>query len=363
MRITTVQASCHDVRVSVPLLEQPLHREVVFVRVATDEGITGFGMTGGHQRFGTREFINREVGPFLAGKDPLETERRWHEMMWAFNQRGNTGVVSFAMSAVDVAMWDIKGKLLNQPVWRLLGGYSATVPAYATFGLLEYSREQLVEAARLKVKEGNDKLKMVVAIDGAQNVAEDAARVALVREAVGDAVELMVDANHLFPYLQAKELARRIEPYHITWFEEPVLQNDVRLLADLRRATSIPIAAGQQEGHRWRHRELILGGAVDIVQPNVLYVGGYTEALKVAHLAQAFQLPIANGGGWPHHNAHLMAAVANGWRVEFHLLMQLTGEALFQDPPKPENGWVTLPERPGLGLEPNEAGLKEFEEA
>ena len=101
---------------------------------------------------------------------------------------------------------------------------------------------------------------------------------------------------------------------------------------------------------------------MDIVQPNVCSVGGYTEAVKVAAMAQAFNLPIANGGGWPHHNMHLQAAMANGWRVEFHLDMWKVGEAIYQNPPAPNHGWVTLTETPGLGLEPRLEALKEYEE-
>lgn len=145
-------------------------------------------------------------------------------------------------------------------------------------------------------------------------------------------------------------------------FEEPVYGNDARLLASLRRQTRIPIAAGQNEGHKWRHRELLVHEAVDILQPNVVWVGGYTEAVKVAAMAQSFNLPVANGGGWPHHNMHLIAGVANGWRVEFHLLMWLTGEMVFRNPPSPVQGMVTLPEQPGLGLEPNDEVLRDSEE-
>lgn len=364
MKITSVQATIHRVPFSPLLTKKPHTRNIAFVRVETDQGITGFGLASLNECHALKEFINAELGPSLIGKDPMESERLWHEAFWKFNQRSLSGVVSYGMSGVDIAIWDVKGKYLNQPVWRLLGGYSATVPAYITFGLLEYTREQLVEAAREFVKQGQDKLKMVVAFerDGRKDVAEDAARVRAVREAVGPNVELMVDANHLFTFLEAKELAALIEPYRITWFEEPVYANDARHLANLRQITTIPISAGQNEGHRWRHRELITTGAVDIVQPNVVYVGGYTEALKVAHMAQAFNLPVANGGGWPHMNMHLIAGVANGWRVEFHVPMWRTGEAIFKNPPRPEKGWVTLPDRPGLGLEPNEDALKKFAE-
>jgi L-rhamnonate dehydratase len=361
MRIQRVEASLHRVPVRVPLLDQEMTRQVVFTRVETDDGAVGYGLTGELAGRSVVECINHGLGPFLRGRDPLLTEQCWHEAYWRFNQRSLSGAVSSALSGVDIALWDLKGRVLGQPVWRLLGGYAARVPAYITFGLAEYSREQLVEAARGFVAAGQDKLKMVVAAEGAAtDLAEDAARVRAVREAVGEGVQLMLDANQLLDPLRAAELCRLVEPLGITWFEEPLHGNDALKLAELRQKTRIPIAAGQNEGHRWRHRELILGGAVDIVQPNVLSVGGYTEAVKVAHLAQCFNLPVANGGGWPHHNAHLMAAVPNGWRVEFHLLMWHAGNAIYQDPPQPEAGWVSLPERPGLGLEPRQDALAEY---
>lgn len=358
MRIQRIEASYHRVPAQVPLLERPIERDIVFVRVETDDGAVGSGLAGPILGAAVVEFINRELGPFLAGRDPLLTEQWWHEAYWEFNQRSLSGVVSSGLSGVDIALWDLKGRVLGQPVWRLLGGFSSRVPAYITFGLPEYSREQLAEVARSLTAAGHDKLKMVVARAG--SVAEDAARVQAVREAVGPSVQLMMDANQLFDPLSAAELCRRVEPFDITWFEEPLAGNDARKLAELRQKTRIPLSAGQNEGHRWRHRELILSGAVDIVQPNVLFVGGYTEALKVAHLAQCFNLPLANGGGWPHHNAHLMAAVPNGWRVEFHIPMWYVGNAIFEGAPQPEAGWVTLPERPGLGFDPKADALQEY---
>ncbi len=347
--------------VNVPLLKEPIVTSIVFVAVETDRGIAGYGLTRGSLRFGLREFINREVAPFLKGKNPLETERIWNQLLKQFNARVQTGMWSSAVSAVDIALWDIKGKHYREPVWRLLGGAQNPVPAYVTFGLKQYTTEQLLEVAGQLVAQGEKRLKMVVAVDP-ENPKIDAERVRAVRHAVGDEVELMIDANYLFSFNRALELCKLVEPLGITWFEEPVYQNDAALLADLRRHTSIPIAAGQNEGHRFRHRELIVNRAVDIAQPNVCSVGGYTEAVKVAALAQAFNLPIANGGGWPHHNMHLQAAMANGWRVEFHFEMWGVGDKIYQEPAAPDHGWVKLPETPGLGLEPRFDALDEFEE-
>ena len=350
----------HVIPVYVHLLDRSMPRPIVFVRVDTDEGITGYGLTGGIQRFGVRELINKELGPLLKNRNPLETENLWNLMYLTHNPRSQTGVWSSAVSALDIALWDIKGKHYKEPVWRLLGGARKQVPAYITFGLLEFDRDQLVAMAKNFVHQGQDKLKLVVAINDAQDPVEDAARVKAVREAVGDNVQLMMDANYLFSFSNALDLAKRVEPFRITWFEEPVYGNDALLLADLRRKTTIPISAGQNEGSKFRHRELLLHGSVDILQPNVCYVGGYTEGAKVAAMAQAFNIPIANGGGWPHHNMHLQGAMANGWRVEYHYLMWRVGETIYKNPPGPEKGWVTLPETPGLGLEPNEEALAEY---
>jgi L-rhamnonate dehydratase len=361
MQITDVKATLHRIPVDMPLLKEKVWTAIVFVTVETDQGIMGYGLTRAAQRFGAREFINREAMPFLRGKNPVETERIWHQLYTTFNPRAQTGMWSSAVSAIDIALWDIKGKYYKEPVWRLLGGAQNPVPAYVTFGLKQYTKEQLVEVAKSFVEQGAHRLKMVVAVEP-ETPRVDAERVQAVREAVGDKVELMIDANYLFSFNRALELCKLVEPYHITWFEEPVYQNDAHLLADLRRHTSIPIAAGQNEGHRFRHRELIVNRAVDIVQPNVCSVGGYTEAVKVAALAQAFNLPIANGGGWPHHNMHLHAGMANGWRVEFHVDMWKVGEAIYQNPPAPKDDWVTLAETPGLGLEPRLEALKEYEE-
>ncbi|MDP9129224.1 MAG: mandelate racemase/muconate lactonizing enzyme family protein, partial [Candidatus Binatota bacterium] len=268
MKITNVKASIHRVPVEVPLLKEKIVTPIVFTTVETDMGVTGYGLTRGGQRFGMKEFINREVAPFLRGKNPLETERVWNDLLKQFNARVQTGMWSSAVSTIDIALWDIKGKHYKEPVWRLLGGAQNPVQAYVTFGLKQYSKEQLVEVAKQLVKQGEKRLKMVVAVDP-ENPKVDAERVRAVCKAVGDDVEIMIDANYLFSYNRALELCKMVEPLGITWFEEPVYQNDALLLADLRRHTSIPIAAGQNEGHRFRHRELIANRAVDIAQPNV----------------------------------------------------------------------------------------------
>lgn len=186
--------------------------------------------------------------------------------------------------------------------------------------------------------------------------AEDEARVRAVREAVGDRIELMVDANCLMKYDAALRWCKRLEPYNLMWFEEPIVHNDRRLLAELRKATSIPIAAGQWDSF-FTLCDLVRERAVDFLNIHVLSVGGFTMGLKAAGVAQAFNLPVGNGD---HFDLHLQAAVPNGWRAEFHVNNRLTWNTIYKEVPEPVDGWVTLSERPGLGLELNPDAVKEY---
>ena len=359
MKIKSIKANIHQIFARVPLLEHPLRRRIVFCEVETDEGHKGHGLTGGaFLPHAIVTALNKEFLPVVKDMDPRDTEAIHEKVWWKMNQRSMTGVISSALSCVDIACWDIHGKAAGRTVAQLLGGARDWAPTYCTFGFPEYDRDQLRQAAKDRLAEGHLRLKMVVGVDKG-GWKEDAKRVRLVRETIGPDVELMMDANYKFSPVEAKLLCREIEDCNLTWFEEPLYANDARAMADLRRSTRIPLAAGQNEGHRWRLRELIDRQAVDIIQPNCCYNGGYTETRKVAHMAQMYNLPIANGGGWPLHNMHSMAGLMNGWRVEFHLDMQNVGEQVFVDPPRPENNIVKIPAAPGLGLTPRADFLKD----
>jgi L-rhamnonate dehydratase len=360
-----------DIPVTPPLFKEPVRATVRLLQVKTDDGIVGISQIGGFMHSATMAFIRHDLVPFLKGKDPLETERLMHQMMWKFNTRAHGGVWNFAVSAIDVALWDVKGRFYNTPVWRLLGAAQKSLPAYITFGLRAYSRDDLAEAAKYWVAKGETRLKIQVGrlnihgqIDasgaGAEhredNPAEDEARVRAVREAVGERIELMVDANCLMKYDAALRWCKRLEPYNLMWFEEPIVHNDRKLLTELRKQTSIPIAAGQWDNF-FTLCELVKERAVDFLNIHVLSVGGFTMGMKAAGVAQAFNLPVGNGD---HFDLHLQAAVANGWRAEFHVNNWLTWNALYKEVPEPVGGWVTLSERPGLGLELNPDAVKEY---
>ena len=372
MKIAAIETfELANIPVTPPLVKSPMLQSATLIQVKTDNGIVGISQITGPMPSATIAFIEKDLAPFLKGKDPLETERLMHQMLWNFNSRAHSGVWSFAVSAIDVALWDIKGKYFNTPVWRLLGGAQKSVPAYLTYGFRTYSREELAEAAKHFVAQGHKRLKMVVGrlnIHGRMDSSgasgehreddptEDEARVRAVREAVGDDIELMVDANCLMKFDAALRWCKRLEPYNLMWFEEPIVHNDTRMLAELRKRTSIPIGAGQRDNFS-KLCELAAAHAVDFLQPHVGSVGGFTMGMKVAAVAQAFNLPIGNGD---YFDIHLHAAVPNGWRTEVRVPNWLAANVIYKDPPNPVNGWVILTERPGLGLELNEDAVKEY---
>lgn len=372
MKIVRVSATPLNVPVTIDILglNRPTTLSVCLAEIETDTGLVGHGMTAITEEEIVACAIRDVAGPALIGADPLATEALWDKLYWLLSPRGQTGYASHAIAALDVALWDLKAKALGQPLWRLLGGARSRVPVYATFGFGFLSRDELAAAAKLWVARGFKRLKMTVGqhalarrdeprpIDAV--IAEDVRRVAAVREAVGPDVKLYVDANCGLDLFHAAKLARDIEPYGITFFEEPLTQNDVPGMAELRRRTSIPLAAGQNEGLAFRFRDLLVNQAVDVLQPNVTISGGYSQVLKIAGMAQAFNVPIDNGGAWPFHNMHLHAGVANGGLVEYHYVAVLVLKAIYDGLPEPQDGWLDLPEAPGLGFAPNADRVREL---
>jgi L-rhamnonate dehydratase len=367
-------------RVSATPLNVPLHIKVVgvdrktslaccFVEVETDTGIVGHGLTSITEEDVIAQIVNGVAGPAIVGDDPLNHERIWDKLYWTLMPRGQTGYAAHALAAIDIALWDIKGKAYGEPVWRLLGGARDRAPVYATFGFGFFDREQLAAAAKLWVGQGFTRLKMTVGNEALRNrdkrpvmdlIKEDAARVAAVREAVGHDVELYIDGNCNLDLYHATKLAEMVKPYGISFFEEPLTQNDARQMRELRRSTNIALACGQNEGLAFRFRDLLLAEAVDYVQPNVAITGGFTQCLRIAGLASSFNVSLANGGAWGFHNMHLQAGVANGTLVEHHYLAVELYKQIYRDLPMPKDGLFTMPAAPGLGFEPNTDAIREI---
>jgi L-alanine-DL-glutamate epimerase-like enolase superfamily enzyme len=360
MKIANIKATLHRTEIKLPGINESVEsRMFVFVEVETESGLTGFGVTGQFLPWATIAAIENHFLPMLKGMDVRNTEAI-HSAVWKkMNIRAYTGVISNALSAIDIALWDIRGKSEGRTVAELLGGYQDWQNTYATFGYPFFDEAQLAEWGKKFVADGHRMLKMVVGGEPSRTWRDDVRRVHAAREAIGPNIDLMIDANCWFNPHDARLLADHIQDCGIVWFEEPLHQNDARALADLRRITGIPVAAGQMEGHRWRYRELIVNQSVDVIQPNVCYNGGFTESLKVAHMAQAFNMPMANGGGWPIFNMHLLCGLMNGGPVEFHYGMWLAGKQFFNGTPDPKDGKVYLPKDPGLGFTPNYDALKD----
>lgn len=368
MKIRKVTCWLLRIPFTFPLVKETQHALGNFVEIETDDGLKGHALVVYPMKYGIREFINREAAPVIEGMDPLRPEEIRNRLFWATARKYFQGAWNCAASLIDIALWDIKGKATGQPIWKLLGGAHSRVPAYITFGLPRYSIEELIEVARMLIKDGQTSLKMVVAAGSHQydeilgqpsdaDILVDAERVRALREAVGPKIELMMDANKGATFPQALRLAKLCEPYNLAWFEDPVPQGDPRLMAQLRARTTIPIAAGSTATSDLVYlREYLIHEAVDYLQPNVRDIGGYTQGIKAAAIAQAFNVPIVMGGNWPHLNMHLQAAVPNGGRVEYHWQGWKIVESLFDGAPPPVNGYVTLPETPGLGFTPK-AGI------
>jgi L-alanine-DL-glutamate epimerase-like enolase superfamily enzyme len=332
------------------------HASLGVVRIHTDEGVTGLGLGATSDVAGA---AIEHLKPLLIGQNPLDHERLWHAM-WVPKLIGRRGLTTRAISAIDIALWDLKAKVANMPLYRLLGGYADRVPTYIAGGYYEEGKglRELAREMEENVELGARAVKMKV---GAVSLAEDVARVKAVRDAVGPDVKVMVDANCAYRYYQAIQLAKRIEEYDIYWFEEPVAPDDYDGHARLAAQTSIPIATGENEYTRYGFRDLIERGAAAILNADAQVLGGVTEFMKVAALAQAHDLDVAPHGNQNVH-VHLVSAISNGLIVEYYrdsvdpMWRTMFRDLLMLNP----DGTLSPPDRPGLGVEINEPALAPY---
>lgn len=331
---------------------------LTIIEITTDEGVKGIG-------FGR---ISREYREIILGENPLDVERLWHRMFTERRKPVAKGREIGDIGAIDIALWDLIGKITKQPVYKLLGGYRSRVPAYAAGGYYEEGKtiSDLTKEMVGYVEEGYKAVKMKV---GRLSIKKDVERVKAVREAIGDDVKLMVDANNAYNTAQAIKFARAVEKYDIYWFEEPVWPDDLEGSAEIRQATGIPIASGENEFTRWGFRDLIEKRAVDIIQPDTIKAGGYTELVKIAAIASAHHLPFSPHGRQHYPlSAHIVAALENGlmvealpktspkWRAEAISVVDFYDKTI-----EVKNGYIDLPNRPGLGIEINEKTAAKYE--
>lgn len=322
-----------------------LKQETVFVELHTDDGLvgTGYSYTIGTGGRAVLHMLRDHLLPSVLGIDATCVEHAWRTM-YDSTRATTVGVITaLGIAAVDVALWDLRGLRAAEPLWRMAGGFRPSVPLYDTEGgWLHLDTDELVAGALRSREQGWHGVKIKV---GRRSGAEDAGRVRAVREAIGDSMDLMIDANQSMTASEAIRRAALFEPYDLAWFEEPLPAEDVAGHERLAAATTIPIAVGESMYSIGHFREYLQRAAAGVVQVDVARIGGITPWLKVAHLAEAFNVSVC-----PHFlmelHVSLVAAVPNGRYVEHipQLRAVTTNQIQILD------GHAVAPRTPGLGI-------------
>jgi len=344
----------------------------VVVEVETDAGITGVG----HGNWATgaiATIVDETLSKLIVGKDPRQREKLWDQMYRATIPFGRKGAAVEAISAVDLALWDIAGKEADNPVNELLGGpIKNEIPCYAS-NLHPVDHEKLAREARDYAEKGFDAMKLRFRHGpeaGRKGMKENEKVVETVRDAVGDEIEIAGDAYMGWSVRYAKKMTQRLEPYDMAWVEEPVIPDDIDGYAEVREAAPMPISGGEHEFTRWGHRELLERDAVDILQPDVHRCGGLTELQRINALASTHDVPVIPHTGTNPH-LHFIAASPNSPMAEYFPIPEWYKEqqedkestyadAIYADPPQAEGGTIPLPDGVGLSAELNREALDHF---
>jgi L-alanine-DL-glutamate epimerase-like enolase superfamily enzyme len=323
---------------------------VAVARLRTDGGLEGLGhaLPLYPRHFRSLVVAMEEMAEMLVGEDPRQPERLWRKL----NPGVMAGILNMAMSALDVAIWDLTAKASGLPLYRLLGGSRNRVPVYASLRLgREHKPDRLQETAASLVRDGFRAMKMNLGAN--ERVEDEIARVKAVREVIGYDVDLLVDVNSLWTPARAIRVGHAIEEFRLFWLEDPVALTNIPGLAEVRRELETPIATGETLFGHAAFEPLFEARAVDFPMPDLMRVGGITPFMKIAHMAECFGLPICNHL-MPEISAQLVAAAANGRIVEFVPFAW----KLFRGCPELRDGELVLSERPGHGLELDEEFAK-----
>jgi D-galactarolactone cycloisomerase len=373
MKIAEVRTHVLEAGLSAPFswsFNRAESRSTCIVEVVCEDGTTGWGECFGPSRLNAA--VVQAFRPLLIGQDALASERLWQTLYNQFRDQGQKGLVVTALSGVDIALWDIKGKRFNAPVYELMGGPLRTrVAAYATG---TYRRDKgdpfdyVVEEVKAYAREGFGAVKLKIGF----GLDDDIALIRAVREAIGSKVGLMLDANHGYDSIDAITLGRAVAPLDIGWFEEPVVPDDLGSYEEVRRGQPIPVAGGECEFTRWGFREVLMRRAMDIVQPDTCAAGGLSECKKIADMANAFgvrYVPHVWGTGIGLAAAlHLLAVLPHNPPrhapreplLEFDRSEHPFRQAVLAAPIDHVGGIVEVPSGPGLGIEVNRAALERF---
>lgn len=356
-RITSIEPGFY--RIPLPtVLTDSMHGEMrAFelntVRVRDGDGAEGVGytFTVGRNGAAVDAILAREFPEIMDGEEADEVERLWHKAWWALHYGGRGGPTVLALSAFDMALWDLKAKRAHLPLWKILGGYDPRVPCYAGGIDLDLPLDKLLRQTDDNLAKGFRAIKMKV---GRANLFEDVERVRAMREHLGTNFPLMVDANMKWSVDGAIRAARALQPFDLTWLEEPTIPDDPAGHARILREGGLPIAAGENLRTLWEFKLYVAGGAVTYPEPDVTNCGGVTPFMKIAHLAEAFNLPVTSHGA---HDVtvHLLAACPNRSYLEAH---GFGLERFIAEPLRIRDGSALAPDRPGHGIAFDWAGLE-----
>lgn len=322
-------------------------RDFVTLVVRTDEGLEGIGYTFmGWAISGALRAAVDELGALLAGQNPLAIEAIHERLRAAAGTAGPAGIFTLAVAAIDIALWDIKGKAAGLPVATLAGGYRTKAPVYASGALMrEFPLDHCVKAARRLVDTGYRQVKMQLALPGRPSVRAEVERVREIRRAIGPDIDLMADVNQRWDARQALSIGSQVEEFGLYWIEDPVACDDYSGLAAVTAGLKTPVVAGEYVYGTVPFRHMLEARSVDVPMADVMRAGGITGWLKIAAMAEAFNLPIVSHL-YPEISVHLVCAVPNGLTIE----NMPWSDRLFQEVPRPAAGELAVPDRPGLGL-------------
>jgi len=356
MKITSIDTAVLTVPTPKPMALQYPHHKMVVAQIATDEGLRGLGYSlvfngGGAEAVHT--YLETRLKPALLGEDPLYVERLWEKMFRVDMGIKKQGVAAYALSALDIGLWDIAGKAAKLPLYKLWGAVNDRIPAYGSGGWAKYSVDDLISEAQKYAGQGCKHYKMKI---HHPDPAVNASRVGAVKKALGPGVRMMVDVNQGRDVLGNRAQARLLEEFDLLWYEEPVLADDYDGYAEVARAIRIPIAAGENHYTRWEFKQLLDRKALQYAMPDVCRANGFSETLRIGKLCSAHGVQLT-----PHliHEIaiHVVGALSNGFLVEY---MDWAPPDLFEQLPECKDGLMRIPDRPGHGMALHPRALEKY---
>lgn len=357
-----VRFQLHRVQVHELVPTQKDHGALL-VKITCDNGVTGVGRTYGGSVFGSfavKAAIEHDYAPLLIGKDPMMLGMLYQLMERFSHYHGRAGIAYSAVSALDIALWDIAGKTLNQPICSLLGAVRESVPVYASEGWVYLSAEELADSVKARINEGYAAVKLRLPA----NTKGCVAKMRAVRDAIGDEPEIMVDVQNTWENVSVSvKNVRAIAEYNPFWIEEPVMVLDFEGHAKVNAQTGVPVAGGEHLYSKYQFRQAFSSNAFGYAQPDAVRVGGITEIQKVIGMAESWFLPCVPHGAY---EVHRHVALAHSASSVPYIELLTDSEApllkiIYKDFELPENGVGFVPKGAvGLGVELDEDNIREY---